>query len=375
MKCPKCGSDLSQIGVCENVLCDYILEKAELPLKEKDDIIKENKNSKEKGSKVMEDQGEEKNKIWDMTFKTLLLETPKIFLPLIKEVFDVEYSRERKIVLLNNEYYNKEEKVITDTTFRIGRVNYHFECQFSNDKTMVVRMFEYDFQIGMTKLKEEGQYLELEFPKSCVMYITGNKKLPKELKMRLKLQNGESIEYKVPTVRVQDYSLEEIEERKLVLFLPFLILRYTEKLKNKKRPTEEEISKFYEEMIKVLNKSYEKKEINEGERIILGETLKKTEEYALRNYPEYKERVEEMMEGILKLESVEAIREARKEGEEIGKKIGKKIGEEIGEERGKREKALEMLESMKEDGVEKEYIKKLAKKQGLTEEEIEELLK
>ena len=59
--------------------------------------------------------------------------------------------------------------------------------------------------------------------------------------MRLKLQNGESIEYKVPTVRVQDYSLEEIEERKLVLFLPFLILRYTEKLKNKKRPTEEEI--------------------------------------------------------------------------------------------------------------------------------------
>ena len=34
-----------------------------------------------------------------------------------------------------------------------------------------------------------------------------------------------------------------------------------------------------------------------------------------------------------------------------------------------------MLESMKEDGVEKEYIKKLAKKQGLTDEEIEELLK
>lgn len=235
----------------------------------------------------------------------------------------------------------------------------------------------------MTKLKEEGQYLELEFPKSCVMYITGNKKLPKELKMRLKLQNGESIEYKVPTVRVQDYSLEEIEERKLVLFLPFLILRYTEKLKNKKRPTEEEISKFYEEMIKVLNKSYEKKEINEGERIILGETLKKTEEYALRNYPEYKERVEEMMEGILKLESVEAIREARKEGrlegEEIGKKIGEEIGEErgkkIGEERGEKKGYLKMLESMKEDGVEKEYIKKLAKKQGLTDEEIEELLK
>ena len=179
MKCPKCESDLSQIGVCENILCDYILEKAELPLKEKDDIIKENKNSREKGSKIMEDQGEEKSKIWDMTFKTLLLETPKIFLPLIKEVFDVEYSRERKIVLLNNEYYNKEEKVITDTTFRIGRVNYHFECQFSNDKTMVVRMFEYDFQIGMTKLKEEGQYLELEFPKSCVMYITGNRNYQK----------------------------------------------------------------------------------------------------------------------------------------------------------------------------------------------------
>ena len=63
--------------------------------------------------------------------------------------------------------------------------------------------------------------------------------------------------------------------------------------------------------------------------------------------------------------------QAMKEAEQRGEQRGR----EEGEERGKREKTLEMLESMKEDGVEKEYIKKLARKQGLTEEEIEELLK
>lgn len=361
MRCPKCGDKISPIGMCENVLCDYFLEKEELPWKEKDDIIeKEEKDRRERGEK---NDTEEKSKIWDMTFKTLLLETPKLFLPLIKEVFEVKYTRDRRIVLLNNEYYNQEEKVVTDTTFRIGRRNYHFECQYSNDKSMVVRMFAYDFQIGLAKIKEEGQFEEIEFSKSCVMYITENKKIPKELKMKVKFANEESIEYEVPTIRVQDYSLEEIEKRGLLIFLPFLILRYVEKLKNKKRPREEEIGKFYEEMIEIINRFYKKEEINETERLILLEAIKKTEEYGLRKYLEYKERVEEMMRGTLKLESVEAIKEGERRGEERGKKIGEK------------KKVLEMLQVMKEDGIEKEYIKKLGKREGLTEEEIEKILK
>lgn len=346
-------------------------EREELILEKKDDIIKqrdeEKTNEKENKNKTSQKYSEDTDKVWDMTFKTLLLETPKLFLPLIKEVFGVDYSRDRKIVLLNNEYYNKEDgKVIADTIFSIGTVKYHFECQYSNDKSMVFRMFEYDFHVAVSKIKEEEEYFELNFPKSCVVYITANKKIPTELNMKLNFQNGESIKYKVPTIRVQDYSLGEIEERGLLLFTPFLILRYTDKLKNKKRPSQEEIYQFYKKIIEILNKASKEGKITELEANVLIEAIKHTEEYALRNYPEYQEGVEDMMSETLKLKSLEAIKEAKLEAEIAGKKKG--------EIEGKKKATKEMLKTMHEDGVDIEYIKKLGRKQGLTEEEIEDIV-
>lgn len=392
MKCLKCGSKLLSTGRCSNLMCGYENfnttyktkeETEELILEKKDDIIKqrdeEKTNEKENKNKTSQKYSEDTDKVWDMTFKTLLLETPKLFLPLIKEVFGVDYSRDRKIVLLNNEYYNKEDgKVIADTIFSIGTVKYHFECQYSNDKSMVFRMFEYDFHVAVSKIKEDEEYFELNFPKSCVVYITANKKIPTELNMKLNFQNGESIEYKVPTIRVQDYSLGEIEERGLLLFTPFLILRYTDKLKNKKRPSQEEIYQFYKEIIEILNKMSKEGKITELEANVLIEAIKHTEEYALRNYPEYQEGVENMMSETLKLKSLEAIKEAKLEAEIKGKLEGRLEGRLEGKLEGRlegeKEAAKKMLKTMHEDGVDIEYIKKLGRKQGLTEEEIEDIV-
>lgn len=133
----------------------------------------------------------ETQKIWDMTFKTLLLETPNLFLPLIQEVFGVKYKKGNNVILLNTEFYNKDgSRVIADTSFCIADKKYHFECQFSNEKDMVVRMFEYDFHIGMPELKKTPEYLEFNFPRSCVVYVSNNKNNPTKLKMKLNFQDG-----------------------------------------------------------------------------------------------------------------------------------------------------------------------------------------
>ena len=143
---------------------------------------------------------------------------PEQFLPLINEVFEEHYDNTAVITSFNNEFYNKDgSKVVSDTAFMVNHMVYHFECQFSNDKEMAFRMFEYDFQIGLSNSKRQKKLDEFDFPRSCVVYITTNSKNPKKLSMKVNFPNGQYV-YEVPTIRVHDYSLEHISKKKLLIF-------------------------------------------------------------------------------------------------------------------------------------------------------------
>lgn len=98
------------------------------------------------------------------------------------EAFQENYDADIDIISLNNEFYNADgSKVVSDTAFLVNNMLYHFECQFSNDKEMAFRMFEYDFHLAMSDTKREKRMDEFVFPKSCVVYITTNKNNPKKL--------------------------------------------------------------------------------------------------------------------------------------------------------------------------------------------------
>lgn len=294
-------------------------------------------------------------KIWDMTFKTLLIEAPKLFLPLIKEVFGVEYSKDSKLVLLNNEFYDKDDKkVIADTSFSIGGKRYHFECQFSNDKEMVLRMFEYDFHIAVSGLRSDGEYMELNFPRSCVVYISLNQNNPKKLQMKLNFQQGISVMYEVPTIRVQDYDIMEIEEKDLELFIPFLILRYRNRWDKKELPTVGELKGFYFDIIVALNKAYADHRLTETEYITVREALQKTTAYELKGHKDIMEGVGHIMTELLELPGLEALKSAVKETE--------------------RKTTIELIVDMYENGVDVNHIIELAQERGISKEELSEVI-
>lgn len=67
------------------------------------------------------------DKIWDRTFKTLFQETPGLFLPLIEEVFHVEYKKE-EIVPLDHSLYNGDGDLVEAyNVFFAKGITYHFE--------------------------------------------------------------------------------------------------------------------------------------------------------------------------------------------------------------------------------------------------------
>lgn len=256
---------------------------------------------------------ETKDNIWDRIFKTLLLQMPEMFLPLINEVFNETYDKTTKITLLNNEFYNKDgSKVISDTALMVNSMIYHFECQFSNDKEMAFRMFEYDFQIGLSDARRKKNINEFDFPRSCVVYITTNENNPKKLSMKVNFPNGSYL-YEVSTIRVHDYSLESIDKKKLLIFLPYLALRYPQKLKNKKPPTIEEIKQFYQEMLNLLEAAYNENVIDIEECSAILEAMREAEQRVFKNFDEIKKEVDTMVSNTLELKSFKMRDEAVKE--------------------------------------------------------------
>ena len=194
------------------------------------------------------------------------------------------------------EFYNADgSRVVSDTSFQVNNRLYHFECQFSNDTEMAFRMFEYDFHIALSDAKRKSRIDEFVFPKSCVVYITTNKNNPKNLNMKIIFPNGEFI-YEVPTVRVHDYSVESISEKKLLIFLPYLVLRFQQKLKNKKKPTIEEIKKFFDELINAAEDA--KNIIGVPQYNVLLGLIRKTEQYVFQDYPDIMKEVDPLMTNL-----------------------------------------------------------------------------
>lgn len=238
--------------------------------------------------------------------------------------------------------------MISDTSFLLDDMLYHFECRFSNDKEMAFRMFEYDFHTALSDAKRLERLDEFVFPKSCVVYVTPNKNNPKSLSMKIRFPNGEFL-YEVPTVRVHDYTPAVISEKKLLIFLPYLVLCYPQKLKNRKPPTAEEIKKLYREMIDVLKTAYNDRVIDVWEYNMLLETVRKTEERVFHDYPEIKKEVDPVLANILNLESIKMWNEMEQQKREA--------------EQQKREAVKGTITYMRQQGF------------AITDEQIQEILK
>ena len=97
------------------------------------------------------------------------------------------------------------------------------------DKEMKIRMYEYDNQITLLHRKriwEQGEDEELAFPYSVIIYLTHTSNTPDEERLRVKLPNGETWEYVIPVLKVQEYTLEQFQGKKLYFLIPLLSLRY-----------------------------------------------------------------------------------------------------------------------------------------------------
>lgn len=163
--------------------------------------------------------------VFDDAFRTMVQKYPAFVVYLINEMFGASYTVRDINYQRRNEFVTESGKIITDSIFSIGNELYHIECQSTDDKTMAIRMFSYDIQIAEETAERSGYDYEINIPHSCVVYIR-DFDVPPMLNVKVNLPNGTSCAYECKTVKTADYDLDEIFEKKLLLFLPYYLMKY-----------------------------------------------------------------------------------------------------------------------------------------------------
>ena len=258
-----------------------------------------------------------------------------LVVPLINDVFHTSYPADMEIVQLRNEYQRVDGEIITDSRLLIGNRIYHIECQSTDDTTMAVRMIEYDFATAVEFARKQGRRYRMEFPRSCVLYLRNSRNTPDFLEVDVVFPDGGCHLYRVPAIKVENYTKDKIFEKSLLMLLPFYIMRY-----EKRGHEMSENPQLFQELLneyEVIRSKLEVEITESGRSELFSDLIgliTRISDHIFRNEEKVRKGIGEIMGGkVLELES-ERLERLQKEAEAEAKAIGEARGRAIGEAKG-----------------------------------------
>ncbi len=90
---------------------------------------------------------------------------------------------------------------------------------------ITIRLFEYDAQIALDEGEVRRETLTVTFPNTAVLYLRTYKKTPDKMKYVIVTPGG-TVQYDVPIMKVQSYSLDDIFNKRLLFLIPFYIFSH-----------------------------------------------------------------------------------------------------------------------------------------------------
>jgi len=246
---------------------------------------------------------------------------PHLMIPLINEVFSRQYSEKEPVIALQNEHMElTTKKVVSDSYLRIADTYYHVECQSEPDGTMAIRMIEYDFLIALKHAERKGYEYTICYPHSCVLYLRHTRMTPDFLTVHVEFPSGTVQDYPTPIIKLARYEFEEIFEKKLLVLLPYYILRYEKSLPDIERNDTKlhELLDEYQHMYNRLFQMTRKHDISDYDFTELKKLIENIMEQVAVKQPQIKEGVKKLGGKILEFEHDILMRQS----EELGEKLG-----------------------------------------------------
>ena len=245
--------------------------------------------------------------IYDSVFKTTIHDSRRMILPAINALYQEGYRGDEELVHLQDEHYiNTPEEIKeldTDSYFMIKgkpEKRYHFECQSTPDSTMLLRMYQYDSQVAFGDNTLEAGKLTVRYPLSAVLFLRHTRNTPDTMHIYVETSQGRVLQ-EVRVMKLKNYALGEIFEKRLFLLIPFYILVHENRFKvcDEDEMEREKIIKEYKRIAVYLEEMVKSGELNEYERNLLASMVLKVVEHCLEKYEVIKKGIEAIMGGVL----------------------------------------------------------------------------
>lgn len=273
---------------------------------------------------------------YDDVGKTMLHDCRRLIFPVLNEIFGTDYTGTEEIRFLGEEYQMNRtdgatEKRTNDSYIEVktaeGWIRYHLEFQSYLDNTMVIRMVEYDFEIALDESMLEDDQLVLKIPRSAILYIQHTKKTPDEMKIKI-IMPEETGSYRIPVMKIQNYTLEDFFEKKLLLLLPFYIFRFRSRFPKfeDNKYEREKLKDAFVHIRERLEKLCEAGELTMYEKYTIQNMTNKVIDNLAKNFKKIREEVVESMGGkVLDHDAKNFVNQGYKNGYEEGVKAAIEI--------------------------------------------------
>ncbi|MCD7716540.1 MAG: hypothetical protein LUI39_08835, partial [Lachnospiraceae bacterium] len=123
----------------------------------------------------------------------------------------------------------KLSKRMTDSSFEIigyARKKYLIEEQTRPDTSILIRIFEYSMLLAGSTGSVEDNMLTVSLPNCAVLFLRSSRNVPDKMKMKLEAPLGELL-IDVLVMRLQDYTLEDMFRKDLLILFPFYLFRFS----------------------------------------------------------------------------------------------------------------------------------------------------
>lgn len=255
--------------------------------------------------------------IYDGAFRTILNDCRRLIIPVINEIFGETYTGEEDIRFFPNEHFidqqgKADKERITDTNFTVSGETvkkYHLECESSlPDGKITIRLFEYDAQIALDEGEVTEETLTVTFPNTAVLYLRAYKETPGKMKYVIATPGG-TVQYDVPVMKVQSYSMEDIFEKGLLMLLPFYIFSHEKGFPeyNSNVQKLEELKAEYQKILERLDGLEQQEAIGAFEKRTIIELSGDVIKEIAQKYENVQKGIGDMMSGALIETSARAI--------------------------------------------------------------------
>jgi len=181
--------------------------------------------------------------LFDLMFKSIIKDaSSSAVVHLINGIYKKNYPLNTQVTIEPNELIKehpksgKMEKIISDIIITLHSENkkdtFLLEAQINDDLEMILRIFNYSTLIALDKrtVSADGSCMKIEMPSPVVIYWeTSNTK--DIVSVEIKFPNKKSVVYEIPTFKVLQHSVSELEN--MALLLPFYILKIRKELGKK----------------------------------------------------------------------------------------------------------------------------------------------